>query len=356
MSYIQTRSPFYVAYTATAPSSITSVTFKVYVDLNATADKFSPLAATVTKNNPDTTTDQNMVLDLSPFIRPSYRYLPFVYSTTQLSNSHYAGALSVFVAATDQDGVALAGFNVNFDAVDGYTYYSEGANNTEPDNGLFLSNNYYVVDRNYNFSIGFINDGTVFDEVEVDGVSYFPVAGTFPNSIVKHMWIDLGSYDAGEVIDVNFKLSSTTIETVQLEIREECKYDPVQIHFLNKYGQFEIMTFFKAKKESIKIESETAMVNIRGNSTSYSTQLGQMQRFNTQGQESMTLNTGFLPESSNQTIEELLLSEYVYMFNGVNFDPVRVVDTTKEFQTRINDKLISHTVRFEKNHKLINNA
>ena len=107
-------------------------------------------------------------------------------------------------------------------------------------------------------------------------MSYVPVAGTTPNSIVKHMWVDLGTYSDGDVIDVDFKLASSTVETVQIEVREECKYEPAHLHFLNRFGQFEVMSFSKAKQERVSIKSETAMVNIRGNTTSYSTQLGQM--------------------------------------------------------------------------------
>ena len=70
-------------------------------------------------------------------------------------------------------------------------------------------------------------------------------------------------------------------------------------------------------------------------------------RFNVIANESLILNTGFVDEEFNDVIEDLLMSEKVYVLH--NDFTVPVIPKTKSFEvkTRINNKLINHLIEFE---------
>jgi hypothetical protein len=64
------------------------------------------------------------------------------------------------------------------------------------------------------------------------------------------------------------------------------------------------------------------------------------------------IETGFLNEDYNATIQELLQSEKVWM----NGNPINVVSNSLEFKTRLIDKLISYSIDFEYAYDEINNV
>ena len=68
------------------------------------------------------------------------------------------------------------------------------------------------------------------------------------------------------------------------------------------------------------------------------------------------MNTGFIKEDATKTIEELFLSENVF----IRFDSktLPIIPRSKSFvhKTSLNDKLINYTVDFEFAFNLINNV
>ena len=74
------------------------------------------------------------------------------------------------------------------------------------------------------------------------------------------------------------------------------------------------MYFFKKSIESTDIMAEEYKSTIIDESTlSYKTYRHQKTRFLVQGQDSITMNTGFVYDELNKAIEELMISEQVYM-------------------------------------------
>jgi len=70
----------------------------------------------------------------------------------------------------------------------------------------------------------------------------------------------------------------------------------------------------------------------------------------------LTLSTGFIKEEMNQTIEELLYSENVYLI--YESKTLAVVPKTKnlEYRTSLNDKLVNYTIQFDFAVDRINNV
>ncbi len=135
---------------------------------------------------------------------------------------------------------------------------------------------------------------------------------------------------------------------------EECLYTPVVIDFINKYGAWQREFMFKASFESLTTSATefNLMQEFSSPFASYNTNLNQRQTFNTNGLISYRTNTGWVDESFNSNIQQLLLSERI-LLDGV---PVKM--KTKEFekQKNINNKKINYVLDFESSTDLINNV
>jgi len=70
-------------------------------------------------------------------------------------------------------------------------------------------------------------------------------------------------------------------------------------------------------------------------------------RYNIKAKTKIELNTGFVLEDMNSTIEELFLSENVWITESSNVYPI--IPQTQElvYKTRLNDKLINFSVEFK---------
>jgi hypothetical protein len=70
--------------------------------------------------------------------------------------------------------------------------------------------------------------------------------------------------------------------------------------------------------------------------------------FDLTAKDSITLNSGFVNETQSSVIEELLLSEEVWLsIDTTSPIPVNVKTKSAEYKTDLNEKLINHTIDFD---------
>lgn len=147
--------------------------------------------------------------------------------------------------------------------------------------------------------------------------------------------------------------------------RASCsKYgDGLKIIYINKYGAQQDLWFFLKNSKQIARTNEGYKANIisypSNSGATYNTKDAANKVFNTQGKQTHSLSSGYYPEASNQLFEELLLSEHVWLevvYKGVNqIVPVKVLNSSIQFKTQINDRLIQYTMEFEEAFDYINN-
>jgi len=77
---------------------------------------------------------------------------------------------------------------------------------------------------------------------------------------------------------------------------------------------------------------------------------------NVNAQTSLSMNTGFVKEDMNQTIEELFYSENVYIRYENKTLAVIPKSKSLQYKTSLNDKLINYTVEFDFAFDRINNV
>ncbi len=168
------------------------------------------------------------------------------------------------------------------------------------------------------------------------------------NELIQYLWIDTSEADpTDERIDIVYNG-----ETIILYLIDECRYTPIDIVFINKAGAEQIMTFFKKQVDSINVTDEM-FESDRGQPSEWN---HQFVRYNVNSKSKFTANTGFMPESNNETIKQLLLSEKVWRYNDPTFTPLNVSTKSEEFKTRANDRLINYEIEFEFGFNDINNV
>lgn len=120
------------------------------------------------------------------------------------------------------------------------------------------------------------------------------------------------------------------------------------VHFFNKFGALQKITFFKKSEKTMSIKDKTFKSNTLdiANET-YSINRGQTSRYNVNAKMKITMNTGFVDESFNEVIEQMLLSEKVWINHNNQTVPVIPTSKSLKYKTDVNDKLINYSFDFE---------
>ena len=154
-------------------------------------------------------------------------------------------------------------------------------------------------------------------------------------------------------------LTTTDNKQVELTINliEECKNTPNKITFINKFGALQDIWMFGRRKEQASVSRESYKVNtIETTSTgvSYATNKSTDRLHNVNAQKSLTLNTGYVCEDYNEVIQQLLLSEFVWIHENNKVFPIIPKDNVVEYQTNLYEKLLNYTVSFDYAYNEIN--
>ena len=148
------------------------------------------------------------------------------------------------------------------------------------------------------------------------------------------------------------------VQTKTITLREICepKYDFLEVIFYNKYGALQILPFHKKSTESIKINPESYKRNLMDfvNDPTYSKEKHQIRQFHVTGKESIQINTGFIDESYNEVMKQLMLSEQTWIYDGTEVKPITLNTKSLQYKTSVNDKLINYTIDFEYSFNKIN--
>ena len=154
------------------------------------------------------------------------------------------------------------------------------------------------------------------------------------------------------------KYDGTTGE-IPIVCVEECKNISHKVSFLNKFGVMQDIWFTAKRTDSMSSTREQYKRTKldTSNGITYSKSAHQNVYLENQGKEKLTMNTGFIHESYNEVIKQLLVSEYVFIQDKTrrsptNYSeylaiPLTVSSSEVGIKTRRNDKLIEYTLEFE---------
>lgn len=277
--------------------------------------------------------------------------------------------------------------------VNGYTKYLDGYNHTDASNKfIVLADSTKEIQYTLG-SIPFVNvvvNTTLGDKVEIiykdlngrNAITSTLIAVTNPSK--KDMLaIDLSTssvkYKCGNTLTINFwngelannlytrtiadggtfealsclcDLTNTLDNVKTFEVIPICepKYTPVICSFINRYGGWQFLNFFKAQTNSINVESST--YKMMPSAIDYNTSRPQSASFNINGSQAVVLNTGWINENYSDLIQDLLLAETI-LLDG---KPAECKTTNTNLKTSLMDRNINYTIEFEYAYNLINNV
>lgn len=348
---INARSPYIVAI-----DEIGQTTTKVEIFLfNGTGSTFPTTPQyTLTKKIPSS----NVTLctyNLSPYIQEYINHSTFQNNTSLTAELPTLTAHYCNVKIKTYYNNTLIGTTIT-KASNGYSYYSQGYNY---DNGRLMldSGNYNYFYKSSN-TYSTIPVGTITIDAEsnykakytdlVTSTTYtitLSTAGVYDIFRVKPSMFANGN--KLEILDA----SNAVLRTYYFRPQEECKYTPVVIDFVNRYGFYQREFFYKASYNNFEVNNSEYNL-MQSDLVNYSITEGQRKVFNANGKETIRCNSGWVTEGYSSTIKEIMLSEKIL----VNSKPAKISTKQMEMQTSLNNKNINYLLEFEFAYESINSV
>jgi hypothetical protein len=165
--------------------------------------------------------------------------------------------------------------------------------------------------------------------------SGFPLSGS----------IDSYSIQAGN--SISYLGTPITFDVVCTE-----KYPNIRIKWKNRYGQFDWMNFNMVNRQSFSTERKTYQPQLgswEGSTLSYQNYDSANLAYIVDSKQAISVNTNWLPETYNEILKQLLVSDEIYWVQNESTDSVMPITITTQnivFKTGVVDKLIQYQFEF----------
>lgn len=322
-----------------------SVRLDLYV-YSGTVGSYASSDLKYTLNKNIITGQSSIVLEIAELVRD---YIEINFNDDYTCNAKWVTAVVYYFDTAGESFTSNSPQSFNYLAVDGYGFYEDGTNPELSRHALISSDNIYLPE-------GTAGKLPIFAEgvgkVSIDSVDTQITDSGNSNQKIQYITIPADS-DEVKVYDTD---DTTLLKTISITNVCEPKYTTHKVTFVNKYGAYQDLWFFKKTTETLEVESETYKANIISSSTAtYNNYSTQRQLYNVNGKTTIQLNTGFIKEDMNKTIEELMLSENIYIRYEGKTLPIIPRSKSAELKKSVNDKLINYTLDFEFGFNKINN-
>ena len=292
-------------------------------------------------------THNNITLEIGELVRD---YLELSFNDDYASHTRWVKAVVDYYDESDNYYSYSNPEVFTYIATDGYGYFEDGTNPELSRHALISADNIYLPESTAG-RLPIFAEGV--GKVTIDSVDTEITDNGNTNQKIQYVTIPADS----STIQVYDTDDTTLLKTISVTNLCEPKYTPYKVTFANKYGAFQDLYFFKKTLETTNVTDETFKRNTIANATStYQTYEGQRQRYNVNSQTSLSMNTGFVKEDMNQTIEELFFSENVWIRYEGKTLPIIPSSKSLQYKTVLNDKLINYTVDFQFAFDRINNV
>lgn len=353
---INARSPYFITVNESG-----QVGSKIEIFLwNSPASVPASATYTLSKRNASATQTENSY-NISSFIR---EYIDNI-APTESNNSMWCNVRVKRYKETTYGSYTLVD-TIDYIGVNGYTKYLDGYNHTDASNAFVV-----LADsaKEIQYTLGnipFVNvavNTSLGDKVDIsykdlngrnevltilintsDAATKNMLSIPFSTSSVK--------YKNGNTLTIRYWSGGVVVTTKTFRVTPVCevKYTPVVCSFINRFGGWQFLSFFKAQTNSISTESTT--YKMMPDAIDYNTSRPQSTSFNINGSQSVVLNTGWVNENYSDLIQDLILAETI-LLDG---KPVECKTTSTSLKTALMDRNINYTMEFEYAYNLINNV
>jgi len=369
---INARSPYYIKISGQT-GTLESVTFGIKIWNGFSYDSPASDTYTITKTPLESKVGNYVAIEISELIRD---YLQTEYYTEAVD------AVWVYVASNETFvGGGTNAQNFTFLALDGFGYFEEGINpreSTDPTTSSFtpmvLQSNLcvqFVRGRDIKIPIFSETEPTIITGAGASNV--WNLADTFwesadnnwdtadneqnvvdsLNSADKIQYIIITSdfINTGDTITVTSTVGPSQTQVITLEEICEPRYDTIRGIFYNKFGALQTMWLTKKSTITTKVKSEEFKRNTIdfSGTPAYSIYKHNKKKFNIKANQSIDTNTTLLDECLNEPIEQMLMSEQIWLEDSqLDTLPVNLTTNSITRKTGVNDKaMIQYGLGFE---------
>ena len=383
MSKILARSPYWINATAT---DLINASIELWIyDGETVASRPSEPSYTITSTVTDT--PNNVYWDISDLVKD------FIDTKYYHNIDEAAVWVDYRITTVTNTGVTVGSIQTGNYAVYGYSYYEEGYNFI-PTNGCLIDNDiiYKLEDNDVSIplakklfkAISFFNGDELVRSVDNDTpsdwtgseeqIEYFGIGGETPflySNFQQRIYYKGGAFETNKCIEafldkeeiypvtkvvISSYDSSVPLRTIVVENISECKHTPYKLIFRNKYGAKQELWFFKASRLSMEVEREQYKGNTIKDYRSGNISSHRNINFSTMSKQTLTINSGFVPEEFNEVFKQLMLSEQVWIDYKQQILPINVSNQTIDYKTKLNNKLINYTIDVEFSFNTTNNV
>lgn len=305
-------------------------------------------------------TNTKLYFNISPYIREylNFNYLQTPYNTIGNTVSDQVCKVRVKRYKLVSGTYTLLD-TTDYLAYDGYGYYTEGTNPDLSPQHLDEGTYFYHYDPN--------GDPSTDEWLRGGHITFENQTGWFVRyTNLKTGAISTLSTGSGQIVDIPrvnalFYADGNKLEFLNASLNvkatyyfrplEECRYTPVVCDFVNKYGAWSRLFFFKASNDIMNTQS-TVYNLMQSELSTYDVLEGQRKEFNLNGIESIKVNTGFIGEYIGEEIRQLMLSERILL----DSKPVKLSTRSQERYKVVNTKTINYNLEFEFAYDTINSV
>jgi hypothetical protein len=258
--------------------------------------------------------------------------------------------------------------SIYYVGVQGFNNYLDGANQTAINKIEYLTNpdiiQYYNEDSTQAelpyFNVLIEHDGTAITEVKWTNrrtLSSSTItilddtfdAGTYMFKIPAKN-TEITNHNFGNDVIIESELVETILPTVTFLPVCEMKYTPVVCTFINRYGGWQFLNFWKAQTNNVEVKNSE--FRLLPDNWDYNPLRNQTQQFNFVGTQSVKLNTGWVDENYSDLMFDLMASETILLDDK----PANIKTKSMPIKTGLMDKMINYEVEFEYSYNLINDV
>ena len=300
-----------------------------------------------------------------------YNISPFIFDALNTLNTDFFGCI-VYVTKFWFDGTIYTQLETStYVSTNGYSDYLT-PNNIQTSDFIALAKE-VTYDINYtrgldfptlDFIFDFTDFGSDYQCVISDGI--FSDTETIANNgsyLFKRLELTNSSihYSNKNYFQI-FKMGEDIEKVFQILLVNLCesKYTPIKLDYVNRYGGLQSMTFFKNSTQNIEAKGSEYNTNTFTTYPIYDASLGQKRVYNKNGSKSIKCNSGWVNESENENVKDILLSENLlltYTEEGATVTKaVTLKSSSQLLKTNLNEKVINYEFEFEVASQLINNV
>lgn len=313
----------------------------------------------LSKNSPSVT-NYRTTYNISPYIREKINHNTYqtTYNTFGITPSSQYSKVRVVRYKKTVSGYSILD-TTDYIAFDGYGFYEEGYNPQLETYFLPQGTYYYNYDVNADFATEPLTRcGHLNFEADANYTVVYTnlgTAATFTHTVPAYGIREVPRlyptyYAEGNKVEL-FDDLSNLIATWYFRPLVECRYTPVVVDFVNKFGAWQREWFFKASFEQHEVKT-TPYNLLQSNLVNYSITEGQRRDFNINGQESIKVNSGNVNEVYYSTLLDVIMSERI-MVNG---KPAVIKSKSIAKLKDVNTKTFNYTLEFEYAFNTINNV